>query len=239
MLDCDLDARSARLVEKSRGERSAFELRIEAEPAARSARLVDAENAQTGSRRRGRDHEPRGTGPDDDPSSSRCSTGATPAGASGNVPMPTTCRATSCITWFTGLAQVNISWWFIPPGKNQSAAERRSSSAVPTTFCVSSVMPCAAAVPQVRTLGEPSTRMRQPSQRPEKHAVPRGRWYFTERPSTSLPDARSDIATGSPSTADTSSPSTRSVTSSRGGATTTARVAPPERGRRFPQRFQG
>ena len=80
--------------------------------------------------------------------------------------MPAMRRATFCITLFTASFQVNISWWFMPPGKNQSAAARRSSLALPTTFWVSIFSPSRAGRRHVITLCTPSTRMRQPSQRP-------------------------------------------------------------------------
>ena len=100
-----------------------------------------------------------------------------------------------------------------------------SSAAEPITFWVSMRIPSRAVSWQLGTFGTPSTRSRQPSQRPTKHCGPRGRWYFTLRPKSQRPEATSAVATFSPDSARTFFPSTRRVTTSRSGSMRRALIA--------------
>ena len=63
------------------------------------------------------------------------------APSSGSSPRPDTRRAKASITDCTPGTPANISWWFMPLGKNQSVARSRSSLEERMTFCRSQRVP--------------------------------------------------------------------------------------------------
>ncbi len=111
------------------------------------------------------------------------------AGASGSVPAPpisrTSFRKRALPVWLP----VIIVWWSIPAGNSQSAAASRSTSALGKAFWRAQVRSARAGVRQARWLGRPSIRKRQAAQWPSRQKNPRGRWYFAERASVSIPAA--------------------------------------------------
>ena len=146
-------------------------------------------------------------------------------GASGSVPAPpisrTSFRNRALPVWLP----VIIVWWSIPSGNSQSAAPSRSMSALGKAFWRAQASSARAGVTQARWFGRPSIRKRQAAQWPSRQKKPRGRWYFEERASVSIPAACNATATGSPAKAGTADPS-KSMVMGR------PRGAPGERSRR-------
>jgi hypothetical protein len=101
---------------------------------------------------------PAGPPPTTQTSSASSRAGGNVAGASGSVPEPPISRTSFRNKAFPRRVPVISVWWSMPSGNSQSAAVRRSTSALGNAFCRSQRSPSRTGSMHARRLGWPSMR---------------------------------------------------------------------------------